>query len=811
MELAGTAVIVLLVLCFGPIPDSLAANYNEYIVPCDHSMASCVCPPFQESGMKVDVCVFSLTVANYQTFTAYRIDPVTNQIAFPHGGKAWYINSTTGELEPFPGARNNCESTSALCTRPFTVDGYSYRTYMSINGRLPGPTLIVNHNQTIYVNVTNNLASETISIHWHGIRQNHTHWMDGVPHVSQCGINSGTSFTYIFQANPPGTHWYYSSIGSQRNDGILGGLIVLDEKQDDVRMKLGINYKDIPSNHTLLFQDWQNADASDILLQSTANTHFYYSNDAPNPTHYTPPTDTVTVDGTVIGQIQYWSGLINGRGRYHNVSYTATRLSIFTVSPNNTYRFRLVGAQHLFAFMVSIDEHRIQVISKDGVYIDPVSVDYIIIQPGERYDILVEGKPLKDLHDKSDYVIRGHTLELNDTVANGTLFGHHMVEGILHYDISPPPTSTDYEGIVAKSEPVYKTCLTSSPCAILNCPFEQFPSFYNLTCVNKHQLKLLYEMSPDQLPSSVPDETLFFNFGAEGVGGSGSVNARNYCSPSLPLSILNTSQLNTLAKNEFCESITDSGTCDDIGNDYDYKNCICASVRKIPLNKSIMLVLSAVTAAKSTDTPTSYSIHLHGHHFHVVDIQYGEYSSAGKLVASNENISCGGSYRCTTPSWKTGNHSYHPPLLRNSTIMADTITIPAGGYVVGYFQSNNPGYWYLHCESEVYSVPGMGVVLVEGDIEDMAPPPKGMSVCDNFLWTVEDYFKLMADNGTIPSVTDDCFVLPYAVSGSLGLIALLLTCSVVTTICCIICKQCRQKSKQKYKHLQHVIDDYNDD
>ena len=60
-----------------------------------------------------------------------------------------------------------------------------------INGRIPGPTLIVNYNQTV-VNVTNQLDSESISI---GMNQMNTNWMDGVEHITQCGINSGMTFT----------------------------------------------------------------------------------------------------------------------------------------------------------------------------------------------------------------------------------------------------------------------------------------------------------------------------------------------------------------------------------------------------------------------------------------------------------------------------------------------------------------------------------------------------------------------------------------------------------------------------------------
>ena len=89
------------------------------------------------------------------------------------------------------------------------------------------------------------------------------------------------------------------------------------------------------------------------------------------------------------GPVTYWSGL-NGRGRHSNVSYTQTRSSVFCVKPNNVYRFRLIGAQSLFAYRVSIDEHKLKVIATDGSFVQPVFVDYIIIHSGKRYDFLLK-------------------------------------------------------------------------------------------------------------------------------------------------------------------------------------------------------------------------------------------------------------------------------------------------------------------------------------------------------------------------------------------------------------------------------------
>jgi len=59
----------------------------------------------------------------------------------------------------------------------------------------------------IVVDVQNRLATEGISIHWHGIHQRNTPWMDGVGLVSHCPIGPGASFRYIFKAFPTRAHF----------------------------------------------------------------------------------------------------------------------------------------------------------------------------------------------------------------------------------------------------------------------------------------------------------------------------------------------------------------------------------------------------------------------------------------------------------------------------------------------------------------------------------------------------------------------------------------------------------------------------
>ena len=59
----------------------------------------------------------------------------------------------------------------------------------------------------IEVRVKNNIPDEGTSIHWHGLLQKNTQYMDGTPGVSQCPIAPGSEFTYRFQADLYGTSW----------------------------------------------------------------------------------------------------------------------------------------------------------------------------------------------------------------------------------------------------------------------------------------------------------------------------------------------------------------------------------------------------------------------------------------------------------------------------------------------------------------------------------------------------------------------------------------------------------------------------
>ncbi len=371
-------------------------------VRCDHQQEKCVC------NTSATECSFELDVEELQTFTSYELqngDVVTRGIP----GHTYYLDNNTFtpsincEMMPQINGRslpecsqnrcsiNNHTSLSDFplrdCSMPMTVDGSTYRLFIAVNGRIPGPDLVVTEGQFVIVKVTNNLRSEGITIHWHGMHQRKSPWMDGVAFISQPPIVPGAEFTYIFEATPPGTHWYHSHAGAQRTDGLFGALIVRESANTTVHVEEESGIR-LPTNeHTLTFLDWQRESSLNLFVQLHSALGFYPNKpvgDIPTSANTLYPLypRTRSSDDIEVGPQPYWSGLINGRGRHRKVdsSFAPSKLSIFNVVKDQTYRFRLIGAQSLFAYKFSIDGHKLIVIASDGHFFQPVKdVDYVIV------------------------------------------------------------------------------------------------------------------------------------------------------------------------------------------------------------------------------------------------------------------------------------------------------------------------------------------------------------------------------------------------------------------------------------------------
>ena len=206
---------------------------------------------------------------------------------------------------------------------------------------------------------------------------------------------------------------------------------------------------DFPDQHTLILQDWWPQPFMDVFTVMHSAGNYYPSAVGELSTIGSPYSTSNLPDGSDHGSIPFYSGLINGKGKHRDVPFEKSRLATFKVDYMKSYRFRVIGGQSLFGYKISIDQHKLTVISTDGFLTQPISqVDYLIVYPGERFDFILNA----DANPAKYYWIRIETLEVNitDTMQGlrirrlGTLCGLFCI-------------------IHMRKSPVRRTTLTSSP------------------------------------------------------------------------------------------------------------------------------------------------------------------------------------------------------------------------------------------------------------------------------------------------------------------------------------------------------------
>lgn len=98
------------------------------------------------------------------------------------------------------------------------------------NGTYPGPEFRVKEGDWVKVNLTNS-TDDLHTIHWHGVIL--ANEMDGVPLGTQWSVAPGQKFTYLWRAQPAGTHFYHCHVMTVLHiqAGLVGSLII--ESDDD--------------------------------------------------------------------------------------------------------------------------------------------------------------------------------------------------------------------------------------------------------------------------------------------------------------------------------------------------------------------------------------------------------------------------------------------------------------------------------------------------------------------------------------------------------------------------------------------------
>lgn len=231
--------------------------------------------------------------------------------------------------------------------RRLTLAGAPATTFC-YNGGLPGPTLHVQPGDRLMVRLANQLNAPT-NLHVHGL------------HVSPRGngdnpfvtVEPGQTFDYAYQLpadHPPGVFWYHPHQHGTVADQIFGGLYG------------AIIVGDLPS-------------PADMSATGTRERVLVVSD--------------ISLDGS--GRIRPVSTMARMMGREGDLVLVNGQLRpILTARPGERQRWRIVNACTARYLRLRLDGQRLQLLGMDsGRYVAPLSLQEVVLFPGNRADLLV--------------------------------------------------------------------------------------------------------------------------------------------------------------------------------------------------------------------------------------------------------------------------------------------------------------------------------------------------------------------------------------------------------------------------------------
>src|SRR5262249_27533512 len=201
--------------------------------------------------------------------------------------------------------------------------------------------------------------------------------MDGVPDVSNAPIPPGQTYIYEYPIRQSGTYWYHSHADFQEQMGCYGALIIEPE------------HEPLKAEHdvVVLLADWLHRNPEEVIAELRRGTG----------SRTEPKVDGGQAGGTTEGPrsggmemgaaaadlsaVRYDAFLLNGQGA--DAPWT------LAVRPGERVRLRLVNGSGSTYFRIRLDGHRLQITHADGLAVQPVVVDHLLMGMGETYDALV--------------------------------------------------------------------------------------------------------------------------------------------------------------------------------------------------------------------------------------------------------------------------------------------------------------------------------------------------------------------------------------------------------------------------------------
>lgn len=254
---------------------------------------------------------------------------------------------------------------------------------IAVNGQIPMPKLEFYEGDTAEV-IVHNLMDEETSLHWHGVHLPNKE--DGVPWLTQKPIPPNSVYTYTFPVVQNGTHWYHSHTGLQEQIGMYG-MLILKKRPEDPTFRKGID--DLPTEH-LILSEWTNLNPNNVQrMLHNANDWFAIKKgstqsyaEAIKEGHFKTKltNEWKRMLAMDVSDVYYDAFLINGKIENQLSRYKA----------GDKVRLQIANGGASSYFWLNYAGGKIKVVASDGLDIEPVEVDRLILAVSETVDIVVE-------------------------------------------------------------------------------------------------------------------------------------------------------------------------------------------------------------------------------------------------------------------------------------------------------------------------------------------------------------------------------------------------------------------------------------
>ena len=320
------------------------------------------------------------------------------------------------------------------------------------------------------------------------------------------------------------------------------------------------------------------------------------------------------------------------------------------VEKGQEYTFRIINGAgsnpHSYYFSIGNPPVNLTVIASDSYPVEPYNTSMINIAIAERYDVKVK------INFKENAWIRAVALNATGTAFNETASVFAMLK--VGKDQTDPREEDKYPMTFPESK------------KILNC--YSYVEVIGGSCVPVTELVPTVKRNHI---ASVANHTYDIQY-------NGSINAFQIAIDHGEFkknNIPSTSLLEELSKSDQDKILHD------------------INLLSLPKEESVTIIIRSKSGG-------FHPIHMHGHHFEVLEIANKTKNQGHKLLPTEDYF----------------DHTIEELMNRRATgVLKDTVILPAWGAVAIRINSDNPGVWFFHCHIDVHMYMGLAAIIDEGD------------------------------------------------------------------------------------------------